>query len=186
MQIRKNRNRGCVLMAESTPSTPQVTYQMSTLTPGLSDALLRDDSPQVLQGAIWQFLTIDLSTANLTEVDFLNILDMVDISFANLLLGIPEDQWGEYKITETTWERDPNDPDKVIPVTSQEYPLTELWDAIKAKVYIKATRARDGFMMRILTENRSKVEQSYQEIGVPRIGPMPGQEQAKGKRWGII
>lgn len=174
-------------MAETPPANPQVTYQMSTLTPGLSDTLLKDDSPQILQSEIWQFLTIDLATANLTEVDFLNILDMVDISFTNLLLGIPEDEWGDYKVTETIWDKDPNDPTNIIPISRREFPLTELWDAVRAKVYIKATKARDGFMMRILTENRSRIEQSYQELGIPRPPVlMPGQGQPQGKKWGIL
>lgn len=166
------------------------TYQIATLTPGLGDVLLKDDSPDILQNQLWQFLNVDLSTANLTDVDFLNIMDMVDIAFSNFLNGIPEDKWGEFQVKETVYDVDPATK-KLVPVQTKLYPITELWDAMRTKVYIKCCKARYGFLMRVLTEQRSSIKQEYDERrtmaglpGMPGV-PMPSQgEQKKG--WGII
>ena len=162
------------------------TYQLVTLTPGLADVVIRDDSPEVLQGEIWQFLNTDISTANLTEVDVLNIMDMVDICFCNLINGLPEDRWHEYEIKETTWDADQGT-GKMVPINEKIYPINELWDAVRAKVYIKCCNARGGFLMRVLTEQRSLMRQEYEERGVNRLPgvPMPGQESEK-KRWGAL
>lgn len=155
----------------------QTTYQMVTLTPDLARETLKDESPQVLQDEIWQFLNTDLHTANLTEVDFLNIMDMVDIAFSNMLNGIPEDQWHEFKIQEIRWKKDGNG--NIIPETVKEYSITELWDAVRAKVYIKCTGSRDGFLMKVLTENRSRIQQSYEGRDIQ----MPFQPQQKKSFW---
>lgn len=162
------------------------TYQLVTLTPGLADKVLVDQSPDILQGEIWQFLNTDLTTANLTEIDILNIMDMVDIAFCNVINGLSEDKWHEYQVKEVTWDTDPEG--NLIPVNEKIYPITELWDAVRAKVYIKCCNARNGFLMRVLTEQRSLMRQEYEERGVNRFPgmPMPGQEETGKKRWGII
>jgi len=162
-----------------------VTYQMVTLTPGLADTLIKDDSPDILQQEIWQFLSLDISAANLSYVDMLNILDYVDIAFCNFLCGIQEGDWDKFKIEEVTWAKDPADPTgkKLIKVNAKSYVITELWDAIRAKVYIKCCKSRDGFLMRQLTESRSQISQDIRQQG--GFGyPMPQQENKK--RWGIL
>lgn len=167
------------------PTAPGTTYNLVTLTPGLADVVMRDASPEVIQGELWQFLNTDISTANLTDVDFLNILDMVDIAFCNLINGLPEDRWHEFRIKETIW--DTNALGKLVPLTEKIYPITELWDAIRAKVYIKCCKARNGFLMRVLTEQRTF--QEYAERGVmrfPGMAPMPGQAQEKKGGWGVL
>lgn len=155
-------------------ATQQTTYQMVTLTPDLARETLKDESPQVLQDEIWQFLNTDLHTANLTEIDFLNILDMVDIAFSNMLNGLPEDQWHEFKIREVRWKK--NAEGDIVPETVKEYSITELWDAVRAKVYIKCCGARDGFLMKVLTENRSRIQQSYEGREVQ--GPLVQQKKS--------
>lgn len=160
------------------------TYQLTTLTPGLADTLIKDDSPDIIQGELWQFLNTDISTANLTNIDVLNIMDMVDIAFCNLINGLPEDRWHEYQIKEVTWDADPKT-GELIPINTKLYPITELWDALRAKVYIKCCNARDGFLMRVLTEQRSFMRQEYNEQGTNRFIPgagMPLQETEK-KGW---
>lgn len=166
-------------------SQPTTTYQMVTLTPGLADVVIKDDSPDILQGEIWQFLNTDLSTANLTDIDILNIMDMVDIAFCNMINGLPEDRWHEFQIKETVWDTDADG--KVVPIQEKVYPITELWDAIRSKVYIKCCNARGGFLMRVLTEQRSLMRQEYEERGVMRYPglPMPGQQEEK-KGWGAL
>src|SRR4030043_353915 len=82
-----------------------VTYQVATLTPQLADQLIKDDSPQILQDSLWQFLNMDISAANLTYVDILNILDFVDIAFCNFLCGIQEGDWDKFKVQEIVWEK---------------------------------------------------------------------------------
>lgn len=168
-------------------SQPSTTYQLTTLTPGLADAVIKDDSPTILQGEIWQFLNVDISTANLTEVDILNIMDMVDIAFCNLINGLSEDLWHEFRIKETTWAKDQKT-GKVVTIDEKIYPITELWDAVRAKVYIKCCKARGGFLMRVLTENRSSISQRYEEAGVMRMPgyPAPAQSQDKKGSWGAI
>lgn len=159
--------------------TSTTTYQMVTLTPDLARETLKDESPQILQDEIWQFLNTDLHTAALTEVDFANIMDMVDIAFSNMLNGLPEDRWHEFKIKETTWAKDESG--QLVPVTVKEFSIVELWDAVRAKVYIKCCGSRDGFLLRTLTENRSSISQLYEERG--RLLPGMPIPQENKSRW---
>lgn len=171
-------------MGDGQSQGTSVTYQMVTLTPGLADTLIKDDSPDILQTEIWQFLSLDISAANLSYVDMLNILDYVDIAFCNFLCGIAENDWDKFKIEEVTWAKNPEDPKNPIKVSSKVYVITELWDAIRAKVYIKCCKSRDGFLMRQLTESRSQISQDIrqQQSG---FGGYPPQQENK-KHWGIL
>lgn len=162
-----------------------VTYQTVTLTQGLADTLLKDDSPQTVLTEMWEFLNTALMTANLTYVDFLNIMDFVDLRFANMLVGIPENDWVTYRIYETLWDRDPVT-GRMVAVKTKDYPITELWDAIRAKVYIKCCNSRNGHLIKTLTEQRSSIEQKYSEFGVarPELSPQVGQPAAPaGNSW---
>ena len=160
---------------------PTTTYQMTTLTPGLAERLIQDGSPATVLNELWQFLNTELMTANLTEVDFLNIMDMVDIAFANMLTGIPEDLWPEFMIAEQVWDTDPKT-GKLVLVKTREYHMVDLWDATRAKVYIKCTNSRDGHLIRTLTEQR--IKQLYEERGVPHTPgmavPMPADSDQSG------
>lgn len=153
-------------MADGTTQSQGVTYQTVTLTQGLADTLLKDDSPQTVLTEIWEFLNTALMTANLNYIDFLNIMDFVDLRFANMLMGIPENEWVNFRIYETIWDKDPTG--KLIPVKTKDYPITELWDAIRAKVYIKCCNSRGGHLIKVLTEQRSSINQHYSESGVMR------------------
>lgn len=159
-------------MAEGQQSS---TYQLTALTTGLAERLLQDGSPKTVLNELWQFLSTDLMTANLTDVDILNVMDMVDIAFVNMLTGLPEDLWSDFRIKETVWDKDPTT-GKMIAVQVRDYHIVELWDAIRAKVYIKCTNARGGHLIHTLTEQN--IKQLYEERGT---GP-----QAPGKPPGII
>ena len=143
------------------------TYQMVTLTPGLAQEILKDGSPTTVLTELWQFLNTDLMTANLTPVDFLNVMDFVDIHFSNMLLGIPENHWEELQIQETLWDKDP-DTGQIIKVETKVYSITELWDAVRAKVYIKCCNSRGGHLIKTLTESKQTISQLYEERGVNR------------------
>jgi hypothetical protein len=159
----------------SQPQAGGITYQLATLTPQLSDSIIKDDSPQILQDEIWQFLSVDLSSANLTDIDMLNILDFVNIAFANMLNALPEDQWDKFVIQEVQWVQleDKTIEKRVL----KEYVINELWDAMRTKVYIKCCKSRGGFIMRQLTESRSQVSQDIRQTST-------GGEAAQAKKSG--
>lgn len=163
-----------------------VTYQTVTLTSGLADTLIKDDSPQTILGEVWEFLNTELMTANLNYIDFLNIMDFVDLRFANMLMGIPENEWVNFRLYETLWDKGPDG--KPIPIKTKDYPITELWDAIRAKVYIKCCNSRGGHLIKVLTEQN--IKQHYSESGVnrqdvPQPGAMPA-APAEGSSWRAI
>jgi hypothetical protein len=161
-----------------------VSYQMTTLTPGLADRLIRDSSPATVAEEMWPFLNNEIMTANLTQIDIENIMDMTDIQLIDMLTGIHESKWNNFAIVEKQWDKDPADPTgqrmKVIAVRT--YPITELWDALRAKVYIKCCNSRGGHLLKTLTENRSSINQVYEERGTgiatqqPQGQAMPQQE----------
>jgi hypothetical protein len=151
-------------------ANPTTTYQLTTLTPGLAERLLQDASPTTVLNEFWQLLTTELMTANLTQVDFDNILDMVEKAFANMLTGIPEDLWPEFRIKETVWDKDSNT-GELKAITTKEYTIVEFWDQIYTKVYIKCCNSRDGHLIKALTEQR--IKQLYEERG-GIMKPMPG------------
>jgi hypothetical protein len=161
------------------PQAGGVTYQLATLTPQLSDSIIKDDSPQILQDEIWQFLGTDLSSANLTDIDMLNVLDFVNIAFANMLNAIPEDQWDKFVIQEIQWVEVQDDKGNKYREKRvlKEFVVNELWDAMHAKVYIKCCKSRGGFIMRQLTESKSQVSQDI------RSTSSDGSAQPKKSGW---
>jgi hypothetical protein len=153
---------------------------MVTLTPGLAEQLIKDDSPQLVIGEIWEFMNTALMTANLTYVDFQNILDFVDLRFANMLLGIPEDLWNDVAIKETVWDRDQEN--KLYEVQTKSMSIIQLWDEVKAKVYIKCCNSRDGHLLKALTVQRTETRGFYEERGT---AANPAQPEKKSG-WRII
>lgn len=156
-----------------------VTYQIATLTPGLAEVMVKDASPQILQEAFHEFLNADMSSANLSYIDSQTMRDMVNRSIMNFLSGIPEDQWDKVKIQEVVWDKDPKT-GKPIPIVQKEYNINELWDAIDTKVFVKCCKAKDGFLMRTLTESKSSVNQVYEQRGVPGV---PQEQKSGWKFW---
>jgi len=164
-------------MQEGQQQQGGITYQIATLTPGLADVMVKDASPQVLQDAFHEFLNADISAANLSYIDTQTLRDMVNRSIMNFLNGIPESEWDKVKIQEIIWDKDKNG--KLIPIVQKEYNINELWDAIDTKVFVKCCKAKDGFLMRTLTESRSQVSQLYEQRGVPG----PQQEKSGWRFW---
>lgn len=158
------------------------TYQLTTLTPGLAEKLIQDGSPQAVVGEFWQLLTTELMTANLTQVDFHNILDMVEKAFANMLTGIPENEWAEFFIEEKVWDKDQEGHPYAI--TVNKYTIVEFWDQIFTKVYVKCCNSRDGHLLKSLTEQRiSSLHEERGGLMRPGVGaplPMPAQEDKGG------
>ncbi|MCX6817726.1 MAG: hypothetical protein NTU57_02620 [Candidatus Aenigmarchaeota archaeon] len=166
-------------MADSGQAQP-VTYQMVTLTSQLAETIIKDDSPQTVMSEIWEFMNTELMTANLTYIDFQNIMDFVDLRFANMLLGIPEDLWNDVSIKETVWDKDENG--KLFMAVTKVYNIVELWDNVRAKVYIKCCNSRDGHLLKALTTQRSETKGFYEERGTQN--PLAGEQQKS--RWRLI
>lgn len=159
------------------------TYQLTTLTPGLAEKLIQDGSPTAAGNTFWQLLTTELMTANLTPVDFANILDMVEKAFANMLTGMSEDYWAEFVIEEKIWDKDGNG--NLVPVVVNKYTIVEFWDQIFSKVYVKCCNSRDGHLLKSLTEQRvSTLHEERGGIMYAGAGgaplPMPAQEDKGG------
>lgn len=152
-------------------------YSMVTLTPGLADKVFGDSSPDTVVGELWEFLNKELMTASLSEIDMLNILDYVDIRFANMLTGIPEDKWNDFKIVEQQWVAGPDGKPKL--VDKRTYHIVELWDQIRTMVYIKCCNSKNGHLIKTVTESRSTISQLYEERGTarPPESVIPGQAQ---------
>jgi len=150
-------------------------YNMVALTPGLADKVFGDSSPETVINEIWEFLNHELMTANLREIDVEDMMDRTEIRFINMLCGIPEDRWDQVRIAEQEWVEGPDG--KPILQTVRVFYLTELWDALLAKVKIKCLNSRNGFLLKTITESRQHVEQLYEERGVnrPPEYTVPGQ-----------
>jgi len=161
-------------------SQQQVTYQMVTLTSALAEQLIKDDSPQLVITDIWEFMNTALMTANLTYVDFQNILDFVDLRFANMLLGVEESFWDGVAIKETVLDRDENG--QLYEVHTKSMNIMQLWDEVKAKVYIKCCNSRDGHLLKALTVQRTETKGFYEEHGTGAAQP----QQEKKSGWRII
>lgn len=157
-------------------------YQTAVLTPELVNTLVRDDSPPILSENFWTFLGVDIPVSVILSFDFKNILDMVDLEFINMLEEYPEDEWENVAIVEyqeriiTT--EDGEKIKKMIPVKA--YNLIETWQKMHDKTYLKMCRAREGFTLKRLTENRSIIEQDIKQRVPIGIG---GQMQTKESRW---
>lgn len=171
-------------MSDPTQSSQSGTvYQMVTLTPGLADKVFGESAPQTVVDTLWEFLNSEVMTANLRDIDVEEIMDRVDIAFTNLLTGIPEDHWNDFKIVEQEWVNTPNGAELQ---TRRIFSIVELWDQVSAKVKIKCCNSRNGHLLRTITESRSTISQLYEERGTQRVPglALPGQAQEeKGSGW---
>lgn len=158
-------------------------YQMVTLTPGLADKIFGESSPQTVINSFWEFLNSELMTANLKEHEVDEFMDRADIAFTNLLTGIPEDQWNNFKIVEQEWVQTPDGP---MLQTKRTFSVVELWDQILTKVKIKCCNARNGHLIKTVTESRSQISQLYEERGTQRAPgyALPGQAVPEEKSSG--
>jgi len=163
--------------------TGGVTYQTTVLTPTMVETLIKDDSPAILYDSenvqLWQFLGVDIPVADIREWDFKNIEDMIDLAFLNMLENYPESQHERVFVVEYE-NMEVNGETKLVPVRKMK--AIELWHAVRAKVYVKMCRARNGFTMRGLTESRQFLKE---ETNAPMFPTMPVQAKKK-KRWGIF
>jgi len=138
----------------------------------IMERLTKDDSPDIFNNWFWEFLGVDVQNADIKPWDFKNVLDMVDIAFINILNDFKEDEWENVSIVAYNENRQP----------VYAYHVTKLWDMIRAKMYLKMCRAREGFMLKQLTEKKSKTEQELRGYpGVPAPVTQGGQPQEKQK-----
>ena len=131
-------------------------YQTTVLTPNMVQALIMDDSPDMLFNKFWAFLGVDIPVADIQPWDFKNILDSVDLIFINMLQEYPESEWEKVVIAE--YENQIID-GATVQVLVKAYKVVELWDAMRGKIYVKMCRAREGFTLKQLTESRSYVSE---------------------------
>lgn len=161
-------------------SQPSAVYSMVTLTPGLADKMFGESAPQTIINTFWEFLNSEVMTANLRDIDVEEIMDRVDIAFTNLLTGLPENQWNDFKIIEQEWINTPNGAELR---TTRIFSIVELWDQISAKVKIKCCNSRNGHLIKTITESRSTISQLYEERGTQRAPGyvLPGQAPEEHK-----
>lgn len=137
-------------------SQPITYYQTAVLTPDLVNTLVTDDSPNVLFDKFWAFFGVDIPVSVIYPWDFQNILDMVDINVYNYMQDYKEEDWEDVAIVEyQEMEVEENEQTvrKMVPVRA--YKIIETWESMKAKIYMKMCRAREGFTLRQLTESKS-------------------------------
>lgn len=165
-------------------------YQTATIPGNVLEKLIVDDSPGIFMNKFWEFLGVDIRIADIKPWDFDNVLDMVDVAFVNILMEFPETEWN--KVVMVEYKRiaviDPNNPKNVLGFKmepSRAYHISKLWDAMRAKIYLKMCGAREGFDFKQITENRSMSEmKGYPTASpvMPQGQPMP---QKQGSRWKI-
>lgn len=194
-------------MNEQSSAGSQVVYQTTVLTPDMVQTMIMDDSPDVIFNKLWQFFGVDIPVADIKPFDFKNVLDFVDLAFVNMLQEHPEKDWENIAIVEIEMklvktmvckkcgikyefdEKLKNCPECKKPVEEAEesvenikrgWKVIELWDAVRAKVYLKMCRAREGFNLRQLTEKRSFLEERVHGVPMPAGLPQEPQEKKKG------
>ena len=77
---------------------PQVVYQTTTLTPGIVETMIMDDSPEMIFNNFWAFLGIDIPIADIQPWDFENVLDRVQQICIEILEEYPEEMWDKLEI----------------------------------------------------------------------------------------
>lgn len=160
-----------------------ITYQAVTLPPNVMERITLDDSPESFYDWFWEFMGVDIQNADIKAWDFQNALDMVDIAFSNILQDFKETDWQNVVIAK--FEQRPKSDGTVENIVIMAYHVSKLWDMVRAKVYFKLCRARDGFTLRQITESKSEIKQHQTMAGYPAMGvPMPMQGQ-QNKRWGL-
>ncbi len=141
-----------------------------------------DDSPDVFYEKFWAFLGVDIPVAYIEPWDFINILDMIDIKFLNILEQYPEDEWDRVAVIEYE-KKIINNTLKLIP--KRIYLVTELWDDVRAKVYNKMCRARGGFTLNALTEQRTKTK--VEEVtSMEKSKSASKNQQREKEKWSMI
>jgi hypothetical protein len=159
-------------------------YSMVTLTPGLADKIFGESSPQTVIDNFWEFLNSELMTANLREHEVDEFMDRADIAFTNMLTGIPEDKWNDFRIVEQEWVQTPDGPRLQ---TKRIFSVVELWDQMLTKVKIKCCNSRNGHLIKTVTSSRSEISQLYEERGTARAPgySLPGQapQEQKSSGW---
>lgn len=161
----------------------QTVYQTATLTPNLINTLVRDDSPDLLYDKLWQFLGVDIPVAFIEPWDFENILDMVDVAFLDMMEQYPESEWDTVAIVEYSKVKTGKG-FKMIPKNA--YLLVDLWHAVSSKIYTKMCRARGGFTLKAITEQRSKIDQTIQDNRPLMVQPVGGSPQEKKSGWSVL
>lgn len=167
------------LQPTSSQASSGTIYQTAVLTPDLISSLIMDDSPQILDNKFWQFLGVDIPVADIKEWDFKNILDFVDLEFINWLMNYPEELWESLAIVEY---EDVNG--KLVP--KRYYNLIELWDSVRAKVYLKMCRAREGFTLKAVTESKTFIDERLRTMQHPLQPINADGTIKKKKRWGLF
>ena len=162
--------------------TGDITYQAMSMPQDIMQKITSDDSPDIFFNWFWEFMGIDIQNANIQAWDFENILDMIDIAFANILGEYKESDWKDLIITKVeSVQIDGKIQDRVV----MAYHISKLWDMVRAKVYTKMTRAREGFTLRQITESKSEVKQHQTMSGYPQPMGMPMVNPEKKKGWRI-
>lgn len=170
-------------MPEQQQGQGQIIYQTATLTPNLINTLVRDDSPDIFYEKLWQFLGVDIPVAFIEPWDFENILDMVDVAFLDMLEQYPENEWDTVAVVEYNKIKTENGFEMT---PKNAYLIIDLWHAVSAKIYTKMCRARGGFTLKALTEQRSKMEQTIQDNRPLMVQPMGGSPQKKKSGWSMV
>lgn len=155
-------------------------YQTAVLTPDLVSTLVVDDSPDILFDRFWAFFGVDIPVAMIMPWDFQNILDFVDISVYDYMQDWPESEWENVAIVQYE-ERDVNGERKMVAVRA--YKIIETWNTIRAKMYMKMCRAREGFTLRQLTESKSFVEERLHNMSPMNMQGVPQMQEQGKSRW---
>lgn len=158
----------------------QVSYQTAVLPSTVLENLTVDDTPELFYNHFWEFMGVDIQNAYIYPWDFDNILDMVDLAFSNFLQEFKEDLWDKVLIVAYKTETHEDGTEEKIAVHA--YHVSKLWDMLRAKMYFKMCRSREGFALKQITESKGTLSQLQRIEGGQPIPAMPGQQQKEG-RW---
>lgn len=159
---------------------PQVSYQTAVMPESVIQKLTIDDSPDMFYNFFWEFMGVDIQNAYIHPWDFENILDMVDIKLCELFQEYPEELWDNIVLIKyiTYIEGD-----RIKRKIEHVFQLSILWSSMRAKMYVKMCRAREGFALRQLTESRSTSKYEGMNPMMPYAGEYPQQQERKTSKW---
>lgn len=154
-------------------------YQTSALSAPITERFFTNGTPSALGAEFWEFLNTAIKTANLNDVDEENIMDMVDLSVANMIFSIPEEDWEKYEISTKTWMK--KETGEMVLVKDECYPITRFWDSIRAMTYVNICNSRSGHLIKAMTETRN-LSESKNLSTISELRPMPGQVTTQEKK----
>lgn len=154
----------------------QVQFQAAVLPDQVLEKLTIDDTPDLFYNYFWEFMGVDIQNADIKPWDFENVLDMVDIAFCEILEEFAEETWDKVVVIAYKTYLD-KDGKQIVKEAQHAYHVSRLWSSLRAKLYVKMCRAREGFALKQLTESKGHLSQHQKIEG---LNPGMDHQEKKG------